>query len=372
MGRVTVVTPNSAWKAAEAFRLPSAVLGIEAHGDGLIHDTYVVRVGSPAGARRFILQRINQQVFGDPVALMSNIECVADYIADKAAQASRGSEHLIPRIVQTDAGHALLQTEGEAWRMFQYVEGALAVRGPVGTSQAYQIASTFGRFLNVLLDFPLSLLQDALPGYRDTRLYLAKLWQTLDQDLLNRASDVGPEMAFVQARVEQALRLQQLQQGGSLPIRVIHGDTKWNNVLLDIETGQGACVIDLDTVMPGLLLHDIGDCLREALVDAPDDRIAFSQLELRMVAAITSGFASSQSLPLTNVERASIADAVSSITLELGLRFLCDYLAGDVYFRTSYAQHNLHRAQQHFRLQRRIEEDGRNLQLAAQQCLGKA
>ena len=367
-----MTNPASVWEAAEAFRLPGSISGIEAHGDGLIHDTYAVCVSTAGGAKRFILQCINQQVFANPAALMKNIECVIHHIQDRASQAGRDPEREIPGIVQTDAGGVLLQADGEAWRMSHYIDGTMTVGCAVSQNQAHQIASTFGRFLDNLSDFPLDQLQETLPGYRDTQLVLTKLWQTLDQDSLNRAKDSDAELAFVEARVEKALRLQQLQRNGRLPLRAIHGDTKLNNVLLDSETGQGVCAIDLDTVMPGLLLHDIGDCVREALIGTPESGIALSQVELRMVSAIVSGFSSSQSVPLLKLEQESIADAISSMTLELGARFLCDYLAGDVYFRTSTPKENLRRAQQHFRLQQRIEASRETLQSSVQQCLGDA
>ena len=357
-------------EAAEAFRLPGAIIGIAPHGDGLIHNTYVVRATAPTGQKQFILQRINQRVFANPAALMENIERVVKHIQDKAAQAGRDTEREIPSLVCTRAGQTWFQANGEAWRVFQYVEGTMTVRRTASTDQAYQIASAFGRFLDNLADFPPQLLHDALPGYRDTQGYLAALWQIVEQDPLNRASDAREEIAFIEARVDQAMRLQRLQQSGQLQLRVIHGDTKLNNVLLDIESGNGVCAIDLDTVMPGLLLHDIGDCVREALVGVTEPRGPFTYQDLRVVEAIVSGFASTQSQPLLCLERSSIVDAISSITLELGTRFLCDYLAGDIYFRTAVPRENLRRAQQHFRLQERIEVSQEALQTSVCSCFG--
>ena len=360
--------PASVWEAAEVFRLPGSISGIEAHGDGLIHDTYVVCVSAAGGPKRFILQRINQRVFANPVALMKNIECVVHHIQERATQSGRDPERAIAGMAQTADGAVLLQADGEAWRMFHYMEGTITAGCAVGTSQAYRIASTFGRFLDDLSDFPLHLLRDSLPGYRDTQLVLMKLWQTLDQDPWNRAKDVGAELAFIEARREQALRLQQLQRSGQLPLRAIHGDTKLNNVLLDIATGHGVCAIDLDTVMPGLLLHDVGDCVREALISDPQQRESLQTHDLGIVEALVSGFLSQLSARLSELEIVNIVPAIRSITLELGARFLADYLAGDLYFKTAHASENLQRARQHFRLAQRIERSESDLNSIVRRC----
>ena len=186
---------------------------------------------------------------------------------------------------------------------------------------------------------------------------------------MNRAKDAREEIAFIEEKVNQATGLQRLLQSGQLPLRVIHGGTKLNNVLLDIESGQGICAIDLDTVMPGLLLHDIGDCVRETLVGLTEHSAGFSYEDRRIFEAIVSGFATSQSRPLISLEWASIVDAVGSMTLELGSRFLSDYLAGDIYFKTTAPRENLRRAQQHFRLQQRIEINRGTLQSSVRRCI---
>lgn len=356
-------------KAANAFQVPGEIVRIEQHGDGLIHDTFVVHTLDANGKKRFILQRINQRVFTDPAALMENIERVVMHVQQKAARAGRNPERAIFSLIPTKTGDLWHTTDRDVWRMLQYVEDTATIDRAPTIEQAHQIGLTFGRFLDDLADFAPQSLQDALPGYRDTQRYLSSLRQAVADDHSNRARNAGEEIAFVEARVEQMMHLQNLQRSGRLPLRVIHGDTKLNNVLLDIESDIGVCAIDLDTVMPGLLLHDIGDCVREALVGMGEQRAALSHHDLRIFEGLVSGFAMSQSQPLIGLESANIVAAVSSITLELGARFLCDYLSGDIYFRTDTLTDNLLRAQRHFRLQQRIEASQPELLSSAQRSV---
>jgi Ser/Thr protein kinase RdoA (MazF antagonist) len=364
-----VITLGSARRAADAFRLPGAITRIEAHGDGLIHDTFVVFANAREIDKQFILQRINQRVFTNPAALMENIERVIMHVQHKAAQAGRDPGRSIPSLVCTKAGQTWLHADDEAWRMLRYVEGTMTVDRHPSIEQAHEIGLTFGRLLDDLDDFSPQSLLNVLPGYRDTQRYLDALWQALADNHYNRAKDAREEITFVEARVEQTLLLQSLQRSRQLPLRVIHGDTKLNNVLLDIESGAGVCAIDLDTVMPGLLLHDIGDCVREALVGLPQRTATLSDLDRQFFEAIVSGFVSSQMRPLVALEVESLVSAVSSITLELGARFLCDYLSGDAYFRTTASEENLLRARQHFRLQKRIEASQSELQASVLRCM---
>lgn len=357
-------------RAADAFRLPGEIIRIDVHGDGLIHDTFVVFANAAESEKRFILQRINQHVFTNPALLMENIERVVMHVQHKAAQAGRDPQRAIPRLVYTRAGQTWLHADDGAWRMLQYVEGTRTIDRDPSVEQAHEIGLTFGRFLDDLGDFFPQSLRNALPGYRDTQRYLEALWQAVAEDRLNRAIDARQEIAFIEARVEQAMQLQTLQRSGQLSLRVIHGDTKLNNVLLDVDSGTGVCAIDLDTVMPGLLLHDIGDCVREALVGKGEHSPSLSIRDLQIFEALVSGFLSSQRQPPVALEVASIVSAVSSITLELGTRFLCDYLSGDTYFRTTTPTENLLRAQQHFRLQRRIEASQSELQASVFRCMG--
>jgi len=365
-----VITPTSVRRAADAFRLPGAITRIEAHGDGLIHDTFVVFANAQERDKKFILQRINQRVFTNPATLMENIDHIVMHVQRKAAQQGRDPERSIPTLVCTKIGQGWLSLDDEAWRMLHYVEGTMTVDRDPSIEQAHEIGLTFGRFLDDLDDLPPQSLHNALPGYRDTQRYLEALWQAVAENRLNRVGNAREEIAFVEARVEQTMLLQSLQRSEQLPLRVIHGDTKLNNVLLDVESGTGVCAIDLDTVMPGLLLHDIGDCVREALAGASEHLPSLSAHDLRIFEALVTGFVSSQAQPVTALEAANVVAAVSSITLELGTRFLCDYLSGDIYFRTGAPTENLLRARRHLLLQQRIEASQSELQSSVLRCMG--
>ena len=360
--------PDQVWRAAEAFRLPGAVLGIEAHGEGLIHDTFVVSTGAKDNHARFIPQRINQQIFTEPEALMGNIERVVSHLQMRAIQSGRDPQRNVVSLIRTNAGETWHESAGQAWRMVRYVEGTEIIDRDPTVEQAGEIGKAFGSFLDDLSDFPLESLRTVLPGYRDSESYLASLWQAVKQDPFNRARNAREEIAFIESRVDDAMRIQSLQQSGLVPLRVIHGDTKLNNVLLDTETGAGICVIDLDTVMPGLLLHDIGDCVREALAGNPQRRDSLTTHDLLVFEAIVSGFLSALSTAPEALEIANVVAGVKSITLELGARFLADFLSGDAYFKTSHPEENLQRAGQHFRFLRMIESCEGELQSMVQRC----
>ncbi|MBU1049459.1 aminoglycoside phosphotransferase family protein [Candidatus Bipolaricaulota bacterium] len=357
-------------EAAHAFRLSGAITRIEEHVAGLIHDTFIVHTSVSNRPRRYILQRINQEVFSKPSVLMENIEAVIRHVQRKAADEGRSPERAIPSLIYTSTGQAWLHIADTAWRMMEFVEGTTTIELATDANQAREIGLVFGRFLEDLADFPTQELQIALPGYRDTARYLNVLWDAVDTDIVNRAQSAREEIAFAERNMSQAMRLQELQRTGLIPVRAIHGDTKINNVLVDCRSGVGVCAIDLDTVMPGLRLHDIGNCVAEVMVgnSAPQDSLAGDELDV--FEALIEGFTLCRSRPLTVLECESLIDAVRSLTLELGVRFLADYVAGDTYFKTTFAEENRVRARRHFELARRLELNRGVLQSRVQ-CLGE-
>ena len=363
--------PEQVWRAAEAFQLPGAMIDVEAHGRGLIHDTFVVSAGAKDNPERFILQRINQQVFTNPEALMGNTERIVSHLQTRAIQSGRDPQRNVVNLIRTKTEKTWHESAGQAWRMLRYVEGTEIIDRAPTVEQAHEIGKAFGGFLDDLSDFPLESLRTVLPGYRDTERHLTSLWQILEQDRFNRARDAREQIAFIKSRVDDAMRIQSLQRRGQIPLRVIHGDTKMNNVLLDAETGVGICVIDLDTAMPGLLLHDIANCVNEALVGNRQHRESLDAHDRRILEAIVDGFFSKLSVPPVALEIANIVAGVKSITLELGARFLTDYLSGDIYFKTSHLRENLHRAGRHFHLFRMIEQCEGELQSIVQRCASR-
>ncbi len=360
---------EGARQAAYAFDLPGRVTRVERHDEGLIHDTFIVT--SDAGhdrSSRFILQRINQRVFADPAALMRNIELVVSFLEERAAQSGRDPHRDVVSLVRTRDGASWLKSDGDAWRMLRYVEKTRIVHQADNARIARQIGRAFGRFLSDLSDLNPVRLATALPGYRDTARYLDWLKGAAEEDRLGRAEHARSEIEFIESRTDDALYLQALQRGGSVRLRTIHGDTKLTNVLLDADTGKAVCVIDLDTVMPGLFLHDVGDCIREALVRTDVPSNGFTPTELRLVGEIVGGFLAELAPRPTERETANVIAALRSITLELGARFLADYLSGDAYFKTNRPGENLDRSIRHFRLFQEIERHRSDLEAIVGAC----
>jgi len=333
---------------ARQFQLAGEFLSAEPYGSGHINDTYCV-VYNQGGTRvRYLLQRINHQVFKHPVALMANVERVTAHLAAKVAaepDASRRALTLIP----TRAGPGYWQEAGGAvWRAYIFIEHARGYDAVESPSQAFAAARAFGRFQKLLADLPAPRLNDTIPDFHHTPKRFAALEQALAADRANRAASAKPEIEF-------ALRHRALCGGlldANLPERVTHNDTKFNNVLLDDATGEGVCVIDLDTVMPGLALYDFGDMVRTTTSPTKEDEPDPSKVRMQfpMFEALARGYLSSAGEFLTPAEKELLPLAGKLITFEIGLRFLTDYLAGDVYFKVSRAGHNLDRCRTQFKL----------------------
>ena len=340
--------------AAEAFKIRGAKLQVEVHPRGLIHDTFVVSVETPEGSQqRFILQRINQRVFERPAALMENVERVILHLQGKSYP-----QHLrwrFPELVPALDGTCWVESEGQAWRMFRFVENATSIDTVASCDQAVQIGRAFGRFLDAMADFPSGCLHDVLPAYRNTQKYLDALWHARDEDAWNRAKSAQSELAFIESHVQGAVALQALRKSRQMSLRAIHGDTKPNNALLDDRTGNPICVIDLDTVRPGLIIEDMGDCVRDCLSTRPSQDCRYlTSDDLCLIEAIVAGFLAELEAAVDRRELDNLVMVVESMALELGARFLADFLKGDVYFKTDHPDGNLDRARQQFRLAQRL------------------
>ena len=216
----------------------------------------------------------------------------------------------------------------------------------------------FGEFQRLLDGYPAETLHEIIPDFHNTPQRFRQLEEAARRDKAGRLSQVGPEMAFAQARREGCSFLMDLLRAGKLPLRVTHNDTKMSNVLLDDNTGRAVCVIDLDTVMPGLAAFDFGDAIRSGATTAAEDETYLSlvRLDLERFSAFTQGFLGAAGQAFTPLERETLADGAIWMTFEVGIRFLADYLNGDVYFRTAYSQHNLDRARNQFRLVEELEK----------------
>ncbi len=345
---------------ASAFEIPGRFVSAAPLGSGHIHATYLV-VHQEAGRRlRTVLQCLNRTVFPELERVMENVARVTAH--QHAVLTRKGvpdAERRALRLLPPRAGGlAHVDAAGETWRAFVFVEGAHSrdvVRGP---DDARAAAEAFGRFQAQLVDLPGPPLHEVIPRFHDARWRLEQLREAARHDACGRLRGARPELDFFLAHEAMVDRLPALRAAGRLPERIAHNDTKINNVLFDDASGEAICVIDLDTVMPGLAVHDFGDLVRTAATPTAEDERDLSKVGLRedLFAALAEGYLSGTRAFLTDAERAELAFASRLLTLMVGMRFLADHLAGDRYFRVHRPNQNLDRARTQLRLVASMEE----------------
>lgn len=328
------------------------------YGSGHINDTYQVSARLAGTPVHYLLQRINHEIFKQPDCVMENILRVTEHLGRKltavgSADASRQTLTVIP----SRGGQPYARDgEGNWWRLYLFIEGAKTYDIIESDRQAYEAARAFARFQNQLADLPSPRLHETIPAFHNTLSRLTALDAAIAADVCGRKAEVAAEIAFVEERREQCGRLLARCERGEIPERITHNDTKINNVMLDDATGEGVCVIDLDTVMPGLALYDFGDMVRSATAAAKEDERDLSKVGSRigMFEALARGYLSEAAFLLP----AEVEELVFSgrlITLTIGIRFLTDYLAGDVYFRTHRPGQNLDRCRTQMQMVRSME-----------------
>lgn len=330
-------------KAAYAFRLDGTPVKCEEFGHG--HINLTLKINTDTGSE-YILQRINQYVFKDPVQVMENVSAVTHFLQQKL-QDPRHCLHFIPTM---DGSFCYRDDAGEYWRMYDYV-GGFCLDAPETDEDFYQSAVAFGRFQQQLSDFPAETLHETIPEFHNTIDRFRQLKDSIAADPLGRLSNVQKEVAFALQQEKIGSLLQKMRESGELPLRVTHNDTKLNNVLLDRDTRQCLCVLDLDTVMPGLSVHDFGDSIRFGASTAAEDEPDLSKvsLDLHLFRVYTRGFLEAATT-LTQKEIEMLPLGAFTMTLEVGIRFLKDYLDGDLYFKTAYPEQNLVRARTQLKL----------------------
>ena len=330
-------------QAAFSFDMIGSPVSCERYGAGHINRTFLV---STDAGRRYILQRLSSVAFHDIPALMQNIIHVTQHIAAKSPR----KDSTLHFLLSDDGKYYHIDPEGFYWRCYNFVD-ALCIQQPETPADFYESAIAFGSFQNQLSDFPAEILTETIPNFHNTPDRYRKFHSVLQADPCGRAISAQREIDFYLSREEDGGVLQQLREEGALPLRVAHNDTKLNNVLLDCKTRKAVCVIDLDTVMPGLSAYDFGDSIRFGASTAPEDEKDLSKVSvnLDLYRIYTDGFLSA--CPgLTDGERQALPLGAKLMTLECGLRFLTDYLDGDHYFGTAYPEHNLIRARTQMQL----------------------
>lgn len=334
-----------------AFEVNGKFESAERYGSGHIHDTYRVRFKD--SDTQWILQRINTKVFKNPVAVMENIERVTTHVRSRLHGVEDADRRVLQLIRTREGGGWYVDPEEKYWRAYRFIEGAKTFDEVKSEKQAFEAAKAFGGFQWMLADLPMPKLAHSIPDFHNTPKRFADFQYAVNHDVAGRLSDVQDEVDFAMARRKIAGEL----DGKGLPERVTHNDTKLNNVMLDDLTGEGICVIDLDTVMPGIVPHDFGDMVRTMTCPAAEDEpdLARVGMEFRLFEAVLRGYLEGAGGFLTRDERESLISGARVIVYEQGLRFLGDHLAGDTYYKVSRPGQNLDRCRTQFRLLESIE-----------------
>ena len=337
-----------------AYDLPGTPARAAAIDTGHINRTYLLTRALPEGGTRdFVLQRINTYVFRQPVQLMENVLLVTDHLRAAMRKAGEDPANRVLRVIPTrDGAPMTIDAEGGCWRIYDCITGAYCIDHVRGPEEFREIGKGFGAFQRMLADFPIEKLHDTIPFFHDTRRRFDAFEASVAKDVAGRAASVPEEIAFVRARKAAMCRIVDMLAAGELPLRVTHNDTKINNVMLEKGTGHAQCVIDLDTVMPGSVLYDFGDAIRYGASTADEDETDLSRvwMDLDLFAAFTDGFVSETVHGLTRAELENLPLGALVMTFENGMRFLTDYLDGDVYFHIARPAHNLDRARNQFKL----------------------
>ena len=357
-----VTAPAEPRAIAERFDLGGPIESIHSLPGGHINDSYRVDV-RPTGAvslSSFLLQRVNPLVFPRPDLVMENVANVTRHLASRLAAAGVVDRHrralvLIPTLA---GGDCVTTADGACWRVFRFIAETVVHEHVRGPDDAGAAGRAFGEFLRLLADYDGPPLHETIPGFHDTVARFARLEAAVRADPCGRANAARPEIVAVMAVRGLVDRLPPLVAAGGIPVRIVHNDAKLANVLLDRRTNEALCVIDLDTVMPGLLLHDFGDLVRSVTSPTAEDEADLARVGVQepLFKALAGGFLKAVGVVLTRAERDNLVFGGQVITLEQAVRFLTDHLEGDRYYRTSRPDHNLIRCRTQLKLFTTITE----------------
>jgi len=351
---------------SKKFQIYGQILHAEACKIGHINETSTATYDQAGILVRYIHQKINQTVFKDPVAVMDNVVRVTSHIWNKlVAQNAREVTRKVLTVVPTSDGQPFYRDpDNVCWRTFVFVEKVQSFESVQSTSQAYEAGKAFGTFQNLLADLQGGRLHETIPNFHNTRMRFAALQAAIEQDRCNRARSAEKEIAFALQQVPWIGTLLDAHARGEIPERITHNDTKFNNVMLDWETGQAMCVVDLDTVMPGLVLYDFGDMVRTTTSPTLEDEkdLAKVEMQMPMFEALAHGYVTAAGPFLAPAEKAHLALAGRLIAFTIGIRFLTDYLVGDTYFRVHRSGHNLDRCRTQFKLVESIARQQEKMQ----------
>ncbi len=342
-------------KAAFEFETQGAPVSCERYGNGHINETYLLETPS----RKYILQKINQNVFRDVPKLMQNIALVTRHLS----RLEKDPRRVLTLVPARDGRDWWVDEDGEFWRAYDFISGSVCLEKAGCADHMRESGAGFGRFQKMLSDFPAEALSETIHRFHDTPNRYLKLREAVEKDALGRLKAVRRELDFALERESEAGAMVGMLRAGQLPLRVTHNDTKLNNVMLDDKTYTALCVIDLDTVMPGLAGNDFGDSIRFGASTAAEDEKDLDAvfLSIDYYRAYAWGFLGACGDSLTSAEIETLPLAAKLMTLECGVRFLADYLSGDTYFRIHRPEHNLDRCRTQFKLVHDMEQKWREM-----------
>ena len=350
---------NKVHEAIDGFKLPGELRECIRYGSGHINDTYRLTYETPQGTKRYILQRMSTSIFKKPLELMENVSGVTAWLRKKIIENGGDPERETLTLVKSNDGLPyFVDSTGEYWRVYLFIEGATCYDAVKDDNDFYQSAVAFGHFQRLLADYPAETLHETIKDFHNTPDRLEKFKKAVAEDICGRAASVQKEIDFILEREELTHALYDLQLDGRLPLRVTHNDTKLNNIMIDDETGKAICVIDLDTVMPGLTANDFGDSIRFGASTALEDEQDLSKVscDLHLFDVYARGFIEGCGGALTDLEIDMLPMGAILMTFENGIRFLTDHLEGDHYYHIHREGHNLDRCRTQLTLVKDMQE----------------
>lgn len=340
-------------RVVSSFKYDGEPYSVLPYGNGHINSTFKVECKNGDKTKRYILQRINSNIFPDTDALTENIENVTEFLKEKIVK--RGGDVLretLSLVPTVEGKNYYTDKDGEKWRSYLFIEDTVCYEKIEKPEDFYNCGYAFGNFQNLLADFPAEKLYEVIPNFHNTPVRYENFKKAVEADVCDRAKSVVEEITFVYDRAKDMSSLTDMLKKGEIPLRVTHNDTKLNNCMFDKKTGKTICVIDLDTVMPGLRAYDYGDSIRFGATTGAEDEPDLSKVNfsLPLFESYTKGFIKACGESMDDKEALSLPIGAKIMTLECGMRFLTDYLEGDTYFKTTRENHNLDRCRTQFKL----------------------
>ncbi len=347
------LAPETINNAVAAFCLAGSPRSVSPHGNGHINDTFLVICDDAGAEKKYILQRMNHSIFKNPQALMENVTGVTSYLQEMIKEKNGDPDRETLSVIKTKTGDNYFEDSlHNFWRVFPFIDNTFCLEQVENARDFYDCAVAFGNFQRQLSAYPAETLHETIPLFHYTPSRFQNFKKAVADDLQGRAASVQAEIDFALAREADTHALTDLLEKGELPLRVTHNDTKLNNILFDNDTRKALCIIDLDTVMPGLSLYDFGDSIRTGANTGAEDETDLSKisLDLSLFETFTEGFLAGCAGSLTPLEIKLLPMGAKLMTYECGIRFLTDHLEGDVYFKIHRENHNLDRARTQFAL----------------------